>query len=126
MRLYKGRMDADQAFKRIYSLGSFLVFLLFLPFNAVYFVCKLLKAFGKAVMKSLIAAVDFTDRYLREEEGIPLFDDVATAQDATLQGILKDLSRTEEARDSFAAMMAEMERKGLETEVENENEEEDV
>ncbi len=125
-RLFQKRMVADKAFKRVYTLGAFLVFLLFLPLNLVYLVARLLKGLGKALMKSLISLFDFTDRFLREEEGIPLFDDRQARGDTTLEGVLKDLSRTDGVGEGFAEMMEEMERKRLGSEPDDTDEDEEV
>ncbi len=127
-RIFRKRILAEQAFKRVYTLGSFLVFLLFLPLNLVYLAGKLLKGLGKTIMKILIAFVDFTDRYLEEEKGILLFDDLEAKGDATLEGILKDFSQTEDVVDTFAAMMEEVEKERLESETKDpeKDDEEDV
>ncbi len=104
---YKKKTLAPQGIRRIYTLVSVVVFVVFAPFVIVYYVSMLFKAMGKHLMRALINVVDFSDHYLHEDPYILLFDD-APKSEFQMSGAFKDIGSTEAIGNTFESMLKEM------------------
>ncbi len=111
-KVMQKRALSVQAFKKVYTLSSLIIFILFLPFIIIYYVAMLLKYIGKLWMKKLLLAFDFSDQI--RVASFYIFDDAAFDANVRMSGMMKDLSQTQAIGSAFEQMM-----RGMEDDIDN-------
>ncbi len=106
-KILQKRALSAQAFKKVYTLLSVIVFIIFLPFILVYYLAMLFKYLGKIWMKKLLLAFDFSNQI--NVVTFYIFDDAGFDGNVPMSGMMKDLSNTQAIGSAFEQMMRGME-----------------
>ncbi len=104
-KVFQKRAVCEQAFKKLYTLLSVLLFIVFLPFIAVYYIAMLLKYFLKQLMKKLLLVWDFADHI--DPLTFQVFDDANMEKKFRMHGMMKDLSNNEAIGSAIEQMINE-------------------
>ncbi len=113
--LFKKKMLAYRSFKKFYTIGSVLVFIIFLPFILAYYIAIMFKTLGKALMRNMIEKLDFSDQFLKEGK-LPLFDDVSKKSDMQFGGMFANAQDAQALGDALQSIMKEVNTETLEDE----------
>ncbi len=106
-KILKHRALSEQAFKKVFTLLSVIVFIIFLPFILIYYLAMLFKYFGKTLMKNLIVACDFSN--VNDRNTLFVFDDAgAIHPHMRMSGMMKDFSNIETVGKSFEQMLNQL------------------
>ncbi len=105
--LFKKRAAQQRAFRKLFTLASVLVFIVFLPFLLVYYLSMLIKVIGKSLMKKVLFAMDFSNQLKPQE--VHIFDDVSIHSQMKMSGMMKDLSNTEALGGAIQEILSQME-----------------
>lgn len=113
--LFKKKMLAYRSFKKFYTIGSVLVFIISLPFILAYYIAIMFKTLGKALMRNMIEKLDFSDQFLKEGK-LPLFDDVSKKSDMQFGGMFANAQDAQALGDALQSIMKEVNTETLEDE----------
>ena len=113
--LFKKKMLAYRSFKKFYTIGSVLVFIIVLPFILAYYIAIMFKTLGKALMRNMIEKLDFSDQFLKEGK-LPLFDDVSKKSDMQFGGMFANAQDAQALGDALQSIMKEVNTETLEDE----------
>ena len=105
--LFRKKMHVQQSLKKLFTLGSVIVFAVFLPFILAYYLSLLFKTLIKGIMKSLIESFDFSDRFLKEGS-IALFDDIHATSSMPFGGVFQDAENAQAIGSAFESILSEM------------------
>lgn len=102
-KLFQRKAASRITNRKYYTIFSVLVFIIFLPFIAMYYLSMLIKYAAKRLMKTMVFALDFSDAI--GEENYLIFDDVDLTSGMQMNGMLKDLSQTSAIGSAFEEML---------------------
>jgi|GEM_PF-703066 len=105
--LFRKKMHVQQSLKKLFTLGSVIVFAVFLPFILAYYLSLLFKTLIKGIMKSVIESFDFSDRFLKEGS-IALFDDIHATSSMPFGGVFQDAENAQAIGSAFESILSEM------------------
>lgn len=100
------RAVSAQAFKKLYTLLSIALFIVFFPFIAGYYLAMLLKFIAKSLLKKLLLWWDFANKINPLE--FYIFDDVNIHSKLKMHGMMKDLSNTAIIGSAFGDIVNQM------------------
>ncbi len=100
------RTLSEPAFKKLYTLLSLFMFIVFFPFITVYYLAMIIKFIGKQLLKKLLLWWDFANKI--DPISFYIFDDVNIHSKMKMTGMMKDLSNTKAIGSAFEDIVNQM------------------
>ncbi len=94
MKMIQKRAHAKPWPRRFYSIVTFIVTLVLLPFVVLYYLSMLFKTLGKSLLKNIIIKLDFSVEYSKAT--LMIFDDQERLNQSAFSSMMTDAQQTEE------------------------------